>query len=343
MGIEGISSGGLDNFFAANFDFTDLSLATAAAPAATTSSDTQLAGTTRPDEIQTIAAATSARPVASLGGKSNDDVNGFIIGEGGKIYDPSKTDLNTIPTIKPTNRALNGETVVFVNGISNTQQQAYQAAQRLANETGAEVRVLYNSTRGAIADYTRGAIGDGWLTDNRSVQNLSNLIYDAASSGRELHVVATSNGAAITKDALHKAQDRLFSDNNRNTGAFGLDPSGRNAAVQTTQRQLGSIQIETFAPVIDSFNGVIGPKYLHYLNKQDSASLAELRRPLERPFNDNVQIDNAGVNARVIRIDDNRVPGDGNGGHYLETYLPHRQGTFDDVYRTAAPGRFNDR
>jgi hypothetical protein len=294
-------------------------------------------------QVQTLARANAAQPVAKLNQKSNDDVNGFVIGQGGKIYDPSKTDLNAIPTIKPTGRPPNGETVVFVNGISNTQQQAYDAAQRIANQTGAEVSVLYNSTRGSIADYTRGAIGDGWLTNNPSVQNLSNLIYDAAKSGRELHIFATSNGAAISKDALHKAQDRLFSDNNRNNSALGLDPGGREAAVKNTRRQLGSIQVETLGPVIDSFNGVNGPKYLHYVNKQDSANLAILRRPVEAPFNDGIQVDNAGANARVIRINDNRMPGDSNGGHYLETYLPNRQGTFDDVYRTAKPGQYNDR
>ncbi len=294
-------------------------------------------------QVRTLAQANAAQPVANLNEKSDGDVNGFVIGQGGKVYDPSKTALNAIPTIKPTNRAPNGETVVFVNGISNTQQQAYAAAQRIADQTGAEVRVLYNSSRGAIADYTRGALGDGWLTNNQSVQNLSSLIYDAARSGRELHIVATSNGAAITKDALHKAQDRLFDNNNRNTGALGLDPGGREAAVQNTRRQLGSIQVETFGAVIDSFNGVGGPKYLHYVNKQDSANLAILRRPVEAPLNDDIQVDNAGANARVIRINDNRVPGDSNGGHYLETYLPNRQGTFDDVYRTATPGQYNDR
>jgi hypothetical protein len=294
-------------------------------------------------QIQLIAKGNSAQPVAGLGGKKDSDINGFVIGQGGKVYDPKTTDLNSIPTIKPTNRARNGETMVFVNGISNTQGQAYEAAQRIANQTGAEVRVLYNATRGGLDDYVRGAVGDSWLANNQSVQNLSNLVYDAAKSGRTLHILATSNGAAITKDALHKAQDRLFSDNNRNTGFGGLESTGRNAAVRATQKQLGSIQVETIAPVIDSFNGVVGPKYLHYLNKQDSASLAELRRPAERPFNDNIQIDNAGANARVIRINDNRVPGDSNGGHYLETYLPHRQGTFNEVYRNATPGVFNDR
>lgn len=293
--------------------------------------------------MQVVASATRAQPIAPLGAKSNDEVNGLVIGRLGEVYDPTTTDLNAIPTIRPTNGRANGETVLFVNGIANTQQQAYTAALRIANETGAEVRILYNSTRGQAADFTRGAISDGWLTNNRSVQNLSNLIYGAAKSGCELHIFATSNGAAITKDALHKAQDRLFSDNNKNTGALGLEPRGRETAVRNTRRQLDSIQVETFGAVIDSFNGVNGPRYLHYVNKQDAANLAILRRPVEAPFNDNIQVDNAGANARVIRIDDNRVPDDGNGGHYLETYLPNRQGTFDNVYGTAAPGRYNDR
>jgi hypothetical protein len=290
-----------------------------------------------------VAKTTYAQPVADSGKLSDADANGLVIGQGGKVYDPATTALNSVPTIKPNNgKPLNGETVVFVNGINNTQKQAYEAAQRISNTTGAEVRVLYNSQRGAVADYLRGAIGDGWLTNNRSVENLEGLIYDAARSGRELHIVATSNGAAITKDALAKAQDHLFSDNNAGTGLLGLEGKGRDAAVKQTQQQLGRIEVETFGPVIDSFAGINGPRYLHYLNKQDSASLAELRRPIERPFNDDVQLGNAGQNARVIRIDANRVPGDSNGGHYLETYLPSRLGTFDQIYNTYPSGRFND-
>jgi hypothetical protein len=296
----------------------------------------------RLQELQ-LSSASAEDPLAVPVKKSDGEVNGHVIGQGGKIYDPDKTDLDDIPSIKPDNgRQPNGETVVFVNGISNTQTQAYEAAQRLANTTGAEVRVLYNATRGEVADYTRGAVGDGWLTDNRSVRNLSDLIYKAGRSGQALHVVATSNGAAITKDALHKAQDRLFSDNNRGTGLWGSESKGRAAAAEKTQQQLGKVDVETFGPVVDSFAGVKGPRYLHFLNKQDSASIAELRRPLERPFNDDVQLGNAGLNARVIRIDSNRVPGDPHGGHYLETYLPARLGTFDKVYGAHPTGRFND-
>lgn len=284
-----------------------------------------------------------------LGTFSDSTVNGFWIGESAngvrRAYDPRTSALGSVPAIKPdAGFARTGGSVIFVNGIANSQANAANAGQLIANKTGSDVRVMYNATQGTIQDVVRGA-GDNFSTFGVNFQAparaLGNTIYHSARNGQSLHIMSNSHGSTLTRNALYLARDQLLKDfGYREIGLPGLEHAlnkdayfqqlrTNETAIARTNEALNNIKVETFGAAVGNFD-VPGPKYLHWVNTND-------------PVVQGAGIDyqgnaakvgslNPGANSVVVRFTSGT---NGNiEAHYLETYIPKRVsvGSFDQIY-----------
>ena len=283
-----------------------------------------------------------------LGTFSDSTVDGFWIGEssGGvrRAYDPSTTSLGSVPAIRPDARfARTGGSVIFVNGIANTQAQAANAGQLIANKTGGDVRVLYNASQG-WNDVPRAA-GDNFSTFGVNFQPparaLGNTIYHSARNGQTLHIMSNSHGSTLTRNALYVARDQLLKEygyremqlpgleHDLNRDAYFKQLQTNNDAVIKANAALSNIKVETFGAAVGNFD-IAGPKYLHWVNTNDPVVQAA---GIDYQGNAaKIGSLNPGANSVVVRFTSG-TNGDIK-AHYLETYIPTRVNTggFDQIY-----------
>ncbi len=293
-----------------------------------------------------------------LGSLNNGAADGFWIGETSdtvrRAYDPRFTPMGEVPAIQPDpGFARSGGSVIFVNGLNNDQAAAANAGQLIANKTGGDVHVFYNATQGPN-DVPRG-IGDNlnWLGVSRTpaARQLASTIATSAANGQSLHLVSTSHGSILTRNALYIAREQLLEQNGyRNIRLPGLEYTLNREAYErqvqvnaqaqaTTYRQLGNIKIETFGSAAARWD-IGGPQYVHWVNQNDRvAALSGINFQGLAPRVDTID---AGDNAVIVRFIEG--PTDLVGGlttsHSLETYLPKRinLGSFDQVYNQHSTG-----
>lgn len=287
----------------------------------------------------------SGQPLGTFG---DSTVNGFWIGESPngvrRAYEPRTTPLGSVPAIRPdAGFARNGGSVIFVNGIANTQAQAANAGQLIANKTGGDVRVLYNASQG-INDVPRAA-GDNFSTFGVNFQPparaLGNTIYHSALNGQPLHIMSNSHGSTLTRNALYLAREQLLThygyremkfpglEHDLNRDAYFQQLRTNNEAMARTNAALGNIKVETFGAAVGNFD-VAGPKYLHWVNTNDPVVQAA---GIDYQGNAaKVESLNPGANSVVVRFTSG-TNGDIR-AHYLETYIPTRvnTGSFDQIY-----------
>ena len=310
-----------------------------------------LAQVPNPQPRPTPGARETGLPLGSL---TTGQADGFWIGEdrGGirRAYDPAVSSLGSVPAIRPdAGFQRSGGSVIFVNGLQNNQAQAANAGQLIANKTGGDVRVFFNASQGAN-DIPR-AIGDNlnWLGVSRTpaTNQLASTIATMAANGQSLHLMSTSHGSILTRNALYVAQEQLmtrygYQEIKLPGLAAAVDPAGyqrqvqiNSAAEAQTFRALQNIKIETFGSGTAKWD-IDGPKYLHWVNTNDpvvKAAGIDFQGAAARL--DSVA---AGRDAVIVRFTSGR---DGaTESHFMETYLPRRidTGSFDQVYNRGSTG-----
>lgn len=222
--------------------------------------------------------------------------DGHFVGAGGRTFRPS-TPLSEIPPVLPSAGRDNGQTVVYVNGISTTKDGQFSSLREIADRTGARVVGLHNATSGAFADIIQSAGDTLDVGRNPAVDALASTVYDEAAAGRTVNLMAHSQGALITSRALQDVRNRLLVED-------GLTRAEAEAV-------LSRVRVETFGGAAGSYPD--GPRYVHYVNRLDPVStlfgLGPLANPLVRP----------GRGAVVHRFGERE-----NAHGFDETYLPRR-------------------
>lgn len=106
------------------------------------------------------------------------------------------------------------EDLFYVNGILTKSDSAEKQAKETANLVGKPVTLLYNPTEGFLNDVVESALQVMNIDNKKStVNDTSEKFYQTLKGGKELKVVAHSQGAAITAQALTKVEKRLLSEN----------------------------------------------------------------------------------------------------------------------------------
>lgn len=216
--------------------------------------------------IQTIVGAISASNVSAQSASSGDAVyDGVFVGsytdipgypgEYTNTYSPTASP-SQVPAIYPSGRNWTGKTIIHINGIQNTKDAQYGALQHTANTTGARVIGIHNATEGYRADIGQ-TLGDReWKGENKAVETLADTVYNeiTAAPPRSVHLMAHSQGAAVTSYGLHKAKERL-----QNEGGY------TEGQAEALLREL--VKVETFGGAAYQYPD--GPQYVHYINKSD--------------------------------------------------------------------------
>jgi hypothetical protein len=234
---------------------------------------------------------------AALDGRGSDrEFDGRFVGAGGRTYSPS-TPLAEVPAVLPSDGRAPVETIVYVNGISTTKDGQFRSLQQIADRTGARVVGVHNATQGGFVDVIQSAGDTLDIGHNPAVDTLADTVYAEIKAGRNVHLMAHSQGALITSRALTDVYQRLRVE----------DGLSRRAA----ERLLSRVEVETFGGAADSYPD--GPRYVHYVNRRDAVpglfGLGPFANPLVHP----------GRGAVVRRF------AEGHNAHGFEqTYLPRR-------------------
>jgi hypothetical protein len=170
--------------------------------------------------------------------KSND---GKLVGANGATF-AAGTALSQIPGVTPDSGKSKG-TVVFVNGMLTPLSQQVSDMKAIANAYGSTVLGVHNATEGLVADGVQSAADVAGIGQNAAVESLKATILQELRAGRELHLVAHSQGAIITQRALRAAKAELG------------------------EEKLKLLTVDTFGGA----GGVYpdGPKYTHWINTKD--------------------------------------------------------------------------
>jgi len=193
--------------------------------------------------------------------------DGHFVGANGQTFSP-ETPLSDVPAVTPAGGVTNNETLIYVNGIRTDVAGQSNSLQAIADNTGSRVIGVHNATRSSVADIFQ-SLGDKLdIGNNPAVDTLADTVYNELRAGRDVHLMAHSQGAIITSRALEDVKNRLMlEDGMSRTDAENL---------------LNNVKVETFGGASRRFPD--GPQYVHYVNRNDGVPQAFGLRSWLNPF-----------------------------------------------------------
>ncbi len=187
------------------------------------------------------------------GGDQPDRVyDGQYVGANGQTFPPG-TALSDIPGVTPRNNPNPSQTVLYVNGINTTKDAQFNSLEAIAETTGARVIGIHNSTEGMGADLAQCVKDKLDKGTNPAVDTLADTLYNEIKAGRDVHLMAHSQGGLISSRALNDVYNRLRIED-------GMSQ-------QEAQAAMSRINVETFGAAAMSYPD--GPNYVHYVNRGD--------------------------------------------------------------------------
>lgn len=198
---------------------------------------------------------------------SDKQFDGHFVGANGQTFAPD-TPLGEIPAVTPNGGVRNNETLIYVNGIRTNVAGQANSLQAIADNTGSRVVGIHNSTEGFGTDILQ-SLGDKLdIGNNPAVDTLADTVYNELRAGRDVHLMAHSQGAIITSRALQDVKNRLMLED-------GMTRSQAEAL-------MNNIKVETFGGASRRFTD--GPQYVHYVNRNDGVPQAFGLRSWLNPF-----------------------------------------------------------
>ena len=201
--------------------------------------------------------------------KSNPDkrFDGQLVGANGRTFPPD-TPLSGIPAVTPVGGVRNNETLIYVNGIQTDVAGQTRSLQAIADNSGSRVIGVHNAT-GTFAGDLLQSLGDKLdIGRNPAVDTLADTVYNELRAGRDVHLMAHSQGAIITSRALTDVRNRLMLE----------DGMSRQAA----ENLMNNIKVETFGGASRRYPD--GPQYVHYVNRNDGVPQSTGLRSWLNPF-----------------------------------------------------------
>lgn len=216
--------------------------------------------------------STALNPLTLRAAQPTEDVpdtafDGHFVGANGQTFSPN-TLLRDVPAVTPRNGVTNNETLVYVNGIRTDVAGQTNSLQAIADNTGSRVIGVHNATSSSVADIFQ-SLGDKLdIGNNPAVDTLADTVYNELRAGRDVHLMAHSQGAIITSRALQDVKNRLMLE----------DGMTRSQA----ENLLNNVKVETFGGASRRFPD--GPQYVHYVNRNDGVPQAFGLRSWLNPF-----------------------------------------------------------
>lgn len=208
-------------------------------------------------ELNRLAGTQAARPTPLPTGQENKAYDGTMVGGDGNAYPPGST-LASIPPVRPQGGATKPGTVIFVNGMGESRGHNKNHLQAVANKTGMNVVGVYNATDGTVKDLIQCLKDKKDIGTNHAVDALASTVYQELKAGREVKLLAHSQGGIITNRALVDVKNRLMLED-------GLSP-------RDAERVLSGAKVVTMGAASSTYPD--GPKYSHYVNRADLVPMA---------------------------------------------------------------------
>jgi hypothetical protein len=124
--------------------------------------------------------------------------------------------------------AIDGEALVYENGILNSKEDSLHAARALSAATGKPVVVTYNSSEGFVPDVMQSVLDKfdpfGVVHSNHATDTQAELMYQDAANDHPRTYVAHSQGAIVTRDAVVRTHARLYGEKFSDTLKRTHDP-----------------------------------------------------------------------------------------------------------------------
>jgi hypothetical protein len=198
---------------------------------------------------------------------SDKQFDGHFVGAGGQAFAPD-TPFSEIPAVTPAGGVRNNETLIYVNGIRTNVAGQSNSLQAIADNTGSRVIGVHNATEGFGGDILQ-SLGDKLdIGSNPAVDTLADTVYDELRAGRDVHLLAHSQGSLVTSRALQDVKNRLMLE----------DGMSRQAA----EALMNNIKVETFGGASRRYTD--GPQYVHYVNRNDGVPQTFGLRSWLNPF-----------------------------------------------------------
>ncbi|MFP2926339.1 hypothetical protein ACLESO_14190 [Pyxidicoccus sp. 3LG] len=190
--------------------------------------------------------------VFGLGNQPDRVHDGQYLGANGQTFPPG-TPLSDIPAVTPRNNPNPTQTILYVNGIQTTKDAQANSLQAIADTSGARVIGIHNATEGFAADLAQCVKDKLDKGTNPAVDTLADTLYNEIKAGRDVHLMAHSQGGLISSRALGDVYNRLRIE----------DGMSKDQAQQAMSR----INVETFGAAATRYPD--GPNYVHYVNRGD--------------------------------------------------------------------------
>ena len=190
--------------------------------------------------------------VRGRGPNPDKQFDGQLVDGAGRTH-AAGTPLAELTGTRPNNGQQPQGRVLYVNGINTDVNTQRASMQNIANATGMEVIGLHNSTEGMITDLKQSAGDKVDKGSNPAVDSMANTLYEEITSGREIHVMAHSQGGLVTSRALTDVRNRLMIED------------GMTAA--EAEEAMSRIKVESFGSAAAEWPD--GPQYVHYINRGD--------------------------------------------------------------------------
>ncbi|MEL6195461.1 MAG: hypothetical protein AAFP04_09115 [Myxococcota bacterium] len=180
-------------------------------------------------------------------------------------YDPAVRNLAQIPPILPRDgNVREGPVTILVNGIDTSPQFALDNAQQYADLTGRPTVMLYNATSDPGGDVIESIGQMLRVRNDPAIENLAGAIVHELLSGKPVLIVAESQSALMTRNALEMVHSDLMVH-------YGWQRNGRRPPT-AEQRALADaamarITVETYGGAADHYP--YGPTYIHYVNEME--------------------------------------------------------------------------
>ena len=222
--------------------------------------------------------------------------------------------LKDVEGFTPSNGSKTNETIIQVNGITTTEAQQREVLQGVADKTGAKVVGLHNATEGFLGDLKQ-CVGDKLNAGkNLAVDSLKDVVLGELKTGKDVHIMAHSQGGLITSRALGEVKKELEKD-------------GKGA-------QMGKVKVESFGAASGRYPN--GPKYVHYTNTKDPISNL-FGVDGKASFFANPGMDTQGKKAVIQEFTKGSSLSPIKAHNFKDIYLPERK-DFDKTYHPADRG-----
>lgn len=140
---------------------------------------------------------------------SKDKVfDGKLVGKGGQAFDAS-TPLSQVPAYEPKGGVKTPGTIIYVNGMMTDKAGQEATLQAIADKTGQKTIGIHNSTEGFFKDLGQCITDKMDKGKNPAVDTLADSLYNELKAGRDVSLMAHSQGGLITSRALSDVAKRL--------------------------------------------------------------------------------------------------------------------------------------